>query len=194
MASCEIVAEAMTDILPDSQFVQELAIKYLDNIVKLFDQAAVEAVENYQQTVATAENIQEVQEDGRGEEVSHRGDAESSGRVGKEDSGRESSARESCERRIKEILREKVFGTNKARTSGRGRTELRETREAFESRSRRDGLMYAEVGNVAVALQVAPEANWSENAKVAAENTAFLMFYIGWKTTEWKSWNTKWIM
>ena len=97
-ASREAVAEAMTDILPDSNFVQDLAekhknifqwlldklkefvenlktyyrtiggsyyegatalkeqvgdtVKYLDNIVKLFDQAAVQAVENYQLTVA----------------------------------------------------------------------------------------------------------------------------------------------
>ena len=97
-ASREVVAEAMTDILPDSNFVQELAenhktifqklldqlkefvenlreyfnsighnrskeanalkeqvgetVKYLDSIVKLFDQVAVQAVENYQQTVA----------------------------------------------------------------------------------------------------------------------------------------------
>ena len=97
-ASREVVAEAMTDILPDSNFVQELAenhktifqklleklqefvenlreyfasighnrsreanalkeqvgdtIKYLDSIVDMFDRVAVEAVENYQQTVA----------------------------------------------------------------------------------------------------------------------------------------------
>ena len=96
-ASREVVAEAMTDILPDSNFVQELAnnhktvfqklldklkefvenlrdyfnsighnrsreanalkeqvggtIKYLDSIVQVFDKAAVQAVENYQQTV-----------------------------------------------------------------------------------------------------------------------------------------------
>ena len=97
-ASREVVAEAMTDILPDANFVQNLAqkhqtifqklleklkefvdnlrdyynsighnrskeanalkeqvgetVKYLDSIVQLFDQAAVEAVDNYQQTVA----------------------------------------------------------------------------------------------------------------------------------------------
>ena len=97
-ASREVVAEAMTDILPDANFVQELAekhkniftklleklkefvenlrayftslgtnrsreanalkeqigdtVKYLDSIVKLFDQVAVQAVETYQQTVA----------------------------------------------------------------------------------------------------------------------------------------------
>ena len=97
-ASREVVAEAMTDILPDVNFVQELAekykniftklleklkefvqnlreyftsighnrskeanalkeqvgetVKYLDSIVKLFDQVAVQAVESYQQTVA----------------------------------------------------------------------------------------------------------------------------------------------
>ena len=104
-ASREVVAEAMTDILPDANFVQELAenhktifqklldqlkefvdnlrdyfnsighnpsreanalkeqvgdtIKYLDSIVKLFDNVAVQAVENYQKTVAIEENIQE---------------------------------------------------------------------------------------------------------------------------------------
>ena len=97
-ASREVVAEAMTDILPDANFVQELAenhknifqklldklkefvenlrayfntiggsydrgaialkeqvgetVKYLDSIVQLFDKVAVQAVENYQQTVA----------------------------------------------------------------------------------------------------------------------------------------------
>ena len=97
-ASREVMAEAMTDILPDSNFVQELAekhkniftklleklkefvnnlrdyynsighnrsreanalkeqvgetVKYLDSIVQMFDQVAVEAVEIYQQTVA----------------------------------------------------------------------------------------------------------------------------------------------
>ena len=97
-ASREVVAEAMTDILPDTNFVQNLAqkhqtifqklleklkefvdnlrdyyntigynrskeanalkeqvgetVKYLDSIVQLFDKVAVQAVENYQQTVA----------------------------------------------------------------------------------------------------------------------------------------------
>ncbi|MBR5594047.1 MAG: DEAD/DEAH box helicase family protein [Bacteroidaceae bacterium] len=98
-ASREVVAEAMTDILPDANFVEELAtkhktifdkllgmlkefvsdlkeyfnsighnssreanalkeqvgesVKYVENIVKLFDKVALEAVENYQMTVAT---------------------------------------------------------------------------------------------------------------------------------------------
>ena len=100
-ASREVVAEAMTDILPDANFVETLAtehktifdklleklkefladlkayfnsighnrskeanalkeqiegtVHYVDNIVKLFDKVAVEAVENYQATVATEE-------------------------------------------------------------------------------------------------------------------------------------------
>jgi hypothetical protein len=100
-ASREVVAEAMTDILPDANFVQELAenhktifqklldqlkefvanlrnyfnsigrnpsreanalkeqvgdtIKYLDNIVNLFDKVAVQAVEKFQQTAAAEE-------------------------------------------------------------------------------------------------------------------------------------------
>lgn len=100
-ASREVVAEAMTDILPDANFVEELAnnhktifaklleklkefvadlkayfsslnqnssreanalkeqigesVKYVENIVKLFDKVAVEAVTNYQATVATEE-------------------------------------------------------------------------------------------------------------------------------------------
>ena len=100
-ASREVVAEALTDILPDANFVTELATKhktifekllemlkefvadlkayfssighnrsreanalkeqvgdavhYFENIVKLFDRVAVEAVENYQMTVATEE-------------------------------------------------------------------------------------------------------------------------------------------
>ena len=98
-ASREVVAEAMTDILPDTKFIENLAqnhkslfeklleklkafvsdikkhfgllsansaseanamkeqvgdtIKYLDSIVQMFDKIAVEAVENYQATVAT---------------------------------------------------------------------------------------------------------------------------------------------
>ena len=104
-ASREVVAEAMTDILPDATFVQKLAenhktifqklleklkefadtlrtyfnslgsnrsreanalkeqvgdaVKYLDSIVQLFDNVAVQAVENYQRTVATDEVIAE---------------------------------------------------------------------------------------------------------------------------------------
>ena len=100
-ASREVVAEAMTDILPDANFVETLATKhknifeklltklkefladlkeyfntvkdnsakeanalkeqvedavhYVDNIVKLFDKVALEAVENYQATMATEE-------------------------------------------------------------------------------------------------------------------------------------------
>ena len=100
-ASREVVAEAMVDMLQDSNFVQELAenhksifqklldklkefvenikvyfatvgnadyrgavalkeqvgdtVKYLDSIVKMWDQIAVQAVENYQKTVATEE-------------------------------------------------------------------------------------------------------------------------------------------
>ena len=102
-ASREVVAEAMTDILPDSSFVQTLAekhqnifkklleklkefarnlreyfdsigynddaganalkenvdgaIKYVDSIVNLFDQVAVQAVENSQKTVAVDEVV-----------------------------------------------------------------------------------------------------------------------------------------
>lgn len=98
MAAREVVAEAMTDILPDSNFVERLAsqnrtlfetllskikeflaniksyfsklagnpsreakalkkqmgdtVSYLENIVKMFDDAAVKAVETYQATVA----------------------------------------------------------------------------------------------------------------------------------------------
>ena len=125
------------------------------------------------------ETKQEVKSNGRREEVSHRVDAESSRRVGKENSGREGSARESCERRIKEILRKKTSSRGKkSGTYGQGRVELRETREAFENRSRRDGLMYVEIGNVAMALQVAPESNWNENAKAAAEKLAQYGFEV----------------
>lgn len=103
MASREVVTEAMTDILPDSKFAQELAenhkrifqklldmlkefladikaafkgmgdnrskeanalkqqvgdaVHYLENIVEMFDKLALEAVENYQKTVAVVEEI-----------------------------------------------------------------------------------------------------------------------------------------
>ena len=106
-ASREVVAEAMTDILPDANFVQELAenhktifqklleqlkefvqnlrdyfnsigynsskeanalkeqvgetVQYLDSIVQLFDKVAVEAVENYQQTVAEEVAVSEME-------------------------------------------------------------------------------------------------------------------------------------
>lgn len=101
-ASREVVAEAMTDVLPDANFVQTIAekhkniftklldklkefvqnlheyfnsiannpsreanslkeqvgesVKYVESIVQLFDNVAVEAVENYQQTVAVGES------------------------------------------------------------------------------------------------------------------------------------------
>ena len=100
-ASREVIAEAMTDILPDSHFVETLAnkhksvleklveklkdfisdvkayfgsighnrsreanalkeqvddaVRYVENIVKMFDEGAVNAVENYQATVAFEE-------------------------------------------------------------------------------------------------------------------------------------------
>ena len=115
---------------------------------------------------AKKETEQEDKTNVRREEVSHRVDAEGTGRVGKEDSGREGSKRERCERRIKEILREKIFGTNKARTSGRGRVETKETRADFESRVRNNGLMYVEIGGNAFAFNVATKQN--ENASIAA--------------------------
>lgn len=114
-ASREVVAEAMTDILPDSNFVQELAqqnktvfqklleklkeftenlrnyfqslgsnrsreanalkeqvgdtVKYLDSIVKLFDEAAAGAVENYQESLTPGEEGTVVNRDG--EPVAH---------------------------------------------------------------------------------------------------------------------------
>lgn len=104
-ASREVVAEAMTDILEDSQFLQKLAernksvfqmlkdklkefvsnlksyfrsiakngsreanllkkevgdsISYLEGIVKQFDEIAVQAVENYQMTVAEDETVED---------------------------------------------------------------------------------------------------------------------------------------
>ena len=112
MASREVVAEAMTDILPDSHFVQNLAEKhnsifqklmeklkefvedlrsyfnslgknrsreanalkeqvgetvcYVENIVKMFDQVAEQAVENYQLTVAAEQTAEFSQEQNRG--------------------------------------------------------------------------------------------------------------------------------
>ena len=105
-ASREVIAEAMTDILPDATFVETLANKhknifdkvldklkefladlkayfetighnpsreanalkeqvgeavhYVDNIVKLFDKVALEAVENYQSTVAFEEKAEKI--------------------------------------------------------------------------------------------------------------------------------------
>lgn len=112
MASREVVAEAMTDILPDSHFVQNLAekhksifqklmeklkefveslrsyfdslgknrsreanalkeqvgetVRYVENIVKMFDQVAEQAVENYQLTVAAEQTAEFSQEQNRG--------------------------------------------------------------------------------------------------------------------------------
>ena len=103
-ASREVVAEAMTDILPDSHFIETLvnqhknifdklldklkefladlksyfktighnpsreanalkeqvgeAVRYVDNIVKMFDEGAAAAVDNYQMTVATDETTE----------------------------------------------------------------------------------------------------------------------------------------
>ena len=107
-ASREVVAEAMTDILPDANFVEKLAndhkrifdklleklkefvntlreyfnsignnrsreanalkeqvgdaVRYVESIVKLFDNVAVQAVENYQATVAVDEVAETVDE------------------------------------------------------------------------------------------------------------------------------------
>jgi len=128
-ASREVVAEALTDILPDANFVEELAtkhknifeqllaklkefladlrayfstigpnssreanalkeqvgdsVKYVESVVKLFDRVAVEAVENYQMTVATdiktnntdggITNVTERAEEGKSAETVHAG-------------------------------------------------------------------------------------------------------------------------
>ena len=61
---------------------------------------------------------QEGKADATREEVSHRVDAESAGKVGKENSRRERGEREICERRIKEILRKKAFSRGKKSASG----------------------------------------------------------------------------
>ena len=125
MASREVVAEAMTDILPDTHFVQNLAekhksifqklmeklkefveglrsyfnslgknrsreanalkeqvgetVRYVENIVKMFDQVAEQAVENYQLTVATEKTTEFSQEQNR--ENSERGERYDQGRI-----------------------------------------------------------------------------------------------------------------
>ena len=107
-ASREVIAEAMTDILPDSHFIETLATKhktvfeklreklkefiadlkayfkqiadnpsreanalkvqldgalhYMESIVKMFDEGALAAVENYQKTVAVDEAVSETAE------------------------------------------------------------------------------------------------------------------------------------
>jgi len=107
-ASREVVAEAMTDILPETSFMKKIAekdmnlfrklverfkefvddlkahfnsladnpsreanalkeqigdtVRYAENIVKMFDEVAVQAVENYQATVATDENVKVTKE------------------------------------------------------------------------------------------------------------------------------------
>ena len=124
MASREVVAEAMTDILPDSHFVQNLAekhksifqklmeklkefveslrsyfdslgknrsreanalkeqvgetVRYVENIVKMFDQVAEQAVENYQLTAAAEQTAEFSQEQNRGN--SERGERYDQGR------------------------------------------------------------------------------------------------------------------
>lgn len=116
-ASREVVAEAMTDILPDSDFLRDLAqnhksifekllekmkefkerprdyfntiglnpsreanalkeqlgdtVKYFDSIVRMFDRIALEAVENYQQTVAIEEVKSEAAAEVKASEYDH---------------------------------------------------------------------------------------------------------------------------
>ena len=116
-ASREVVAEAMTDILPDSDFLRDLAqnhksifeklleklkefkerlrdyfntiglnpsreanalkeqlgdtVKYFDSIVRMFDRIALEAVENYQQTVAMEEVKSEAAAEVKASEYDH---------------------------------------------------------------------------------------------------------------------------
>ena len=125
MASREVVAEAMTDILPDTHFVQNLAekhksifqrlmeklkefvedlrsyfnslgknrsreanalkeqvgetVRYVENIVKMFDQVAEQAVENYQLTAAAEQTAEFSQEQNRGN--SERGERYDQGRI-----------------------------------------------------------------------------------------------------------------
>ncbi len=121
-ASREVVAEALTDILPDANFVEELAtkhknifekllaklkefladlkayfntighnsstreakalkeqvgdtVKYVESVVKLFDRVAVEAVENYQRTVATEEVAEKTEKIESTDTVSAQGNA-----------------------------------------------------------------------------------------------------------------------
>ena len=122
-ASREVVAESMTDILPDSHFVETLAnnhknifekllaklkdfladlkayfnsighnrsreanalkeqvgeaVHYVENIVKLFDKVAVEAVENYQATVAFEEKQTTNNTDGGIKDVTERAEERS---------------------------------------------------------------------------------------------------------------------
>ena len=125
---------------------------------------------------AKKKTAQEDKANGRREEVSHRVDAESSRGVGKENSGREGGARESCERRIKEILRQKTFKSDGKSTSGRGRVETKETSADFESRVRNDGFMYVETIRNALAFKVATAHN--ENASMAESTLKKLGFDV----------------
>ena len=177
-ASREVVAEAMTDILPDANFVEELAtkhknifhklldmlkefvadlkayfnsighnpsreanalkeqvgdtVKYLDNIVKLFDKVAVEAVENYQATVAT--EIDTNNTDGGINNAEQRAEeANDERRTDSSDSENEDRARSQDEngRGVSEGIR----GISIKDTGLRGRRGVSQSEEAFSEES-----------------------------------------------------------
>lgn len=142
-ASREAVAEAMADVLPDSEFVYELAekhksvfdklvdklrefrdtlreyfasiqwsgtkesaalkkqteegIAYYDDIVKMFDKAAVEAVETYQAARATEEESKGEKENG-GEQTEEKGAGTSSGDAGRTEEDQSRSRSEGSDR------------------------------------------------------------------------------------------------
>ena len=164
-ASREVVAEAMTDILPDSHFVETLANKhknvfeklldmlkeflsnvkayfstlahnpsieanalkdqvgdavhYVEKIVELFDRVAVEAVENYQMTVATDAEIKNDTNGGITNETDQKAD-DSQG-IRSMDEGRSDGTRENDENRsgIQGTVGEKGEGLRETRTTDR---------------------------------------------------------------------------
>ena len=178
-ASREVVAEAMTDILPDANFVEELAkkhknifhklldmlkefvadlkayfnsighnpsreanalkeqvgdtVKYLDNIVKLFDKVAVEAVQNYQATVATEIDTNNTDGGINNAEQRAEKEADDERRTDSSDSGSDKRTRseDGDGRGVSEGIREisnDVSGV-------RGRREITQTENSFSEES-----------------------------------------------------------
>ena len=116
--------------------------------------------------------------DGREEEtVSDTKNAESTRRVGKENTAGEGSNRERVSRKIKKILRKSTAKTRNDRGKS-GRLEQKETAEAFEERALRNGYQYVTFGSYSFALKFSPKNEWNARAKEASEVLESLGFTV----------------
>ena len=220
-ASREVVAEAMTDILPDANFVEELAtkhktifdklldmlkefvsdlkeyfnsighnssreanalkeqvgegVKYVENIVKLFDKVALEAVENYQMTVATEaesnnntdggiNNAEQQAEQEQSTETVHTG-GDSTVEGSREEDGDRSGVSEEV-RRDGEILR-RVPDRLGGRRGELNQTEKRFSEDSFivPKKGTAEAAEYAKLAEYGIEGYVVKKSAWDRNVQ-----------------------------